>query len=315
MQHPSSKASLTDEKESRKRDREERHTKWKAMMFPSRPPPPHVPASSDTQHDASFAAALSKPSFQLVDLIRRSSIAVSSLQTDSADQARSSGIAGESGSTEAAARSGEVAGGKHGEGSSFSPVSSASCSPQFSALEERLVRELNERQPFLDTKRTTDPAKTLVVLRLPPTAQEDDLVHFGERYGRVVATRVVRDVTTGDPKGYGFIQFAYEKEMEKAVRDSRQSVLHLRPRIKGRIVLLQAEKGRAVALPGEKRSCRVPARLVRVCDKVDEREVSRHAARHTDGHEEQAASCTAHDSAVNVESVLDNLEDYLAAFS
>lgn len=189
-------------------------------MFPSRPPPPHV------DHTATMREPWVKPSggsASLVARIRRQPFA----QPPSSSE--------EVGSPVTSASNGAD------EPTAVVASSSPSMARQ-TALLRRLQEEWDQRNVLTDSRRTSVPSCTVAVLCLPADATEEELRRFGERFGRVVATRVVRQ-PNGTSRKYGFIQYSYAREMQRAVRDCSDPTLP-KPRINGKIVVVEMERGR-----------------------------------------------------------------------
>jgi U1 small nuclear ribonucleoprotein len=61
------------------------------------------------------------------------------------------------------------------------------------------------------------PSRTVFVGRLDYKTSEDDLRKAMERYGKVEAVKLVKDVKTGKPRGYGFVLFASSKDVTSNV--------------------------------------------------------------------------------------------------
>lgn len=255
MQHEDSKRSALVERRKRQR---ENHLAWKALMFPARPPPPYVePPLREPWAKPSGASA------GVVAMIRNQPFAHCEEPVPSVST------------------------------TDVSHVPAAAMEPKEGLL-RRLQQELEERKPLLDTKRTTAPNCTVAVMCLPPDAVDDDLKRFGERFGRVVRVRVVRHKDSGVSRRYGFIQFSYEREVSKALRDCTDP-MHPRPRILGKIVVVEAERGRTDPTY-------VPARFEPL------RGLTRDRAQVDQGRESKEGASTA-------DEFLDHLDDFLAAFS
>jgi hypothetical protein len=154
------------------------------------------------------------------------------------------------------------------------------------------------RKPLQDTNCTPSPSCTAAVLCLSPDVLEEDLKHFGERFGRVVAVRLVRHKETGVSRQYGFIQFSYERELIKAIRDCTDPT-QPRPRIRGKIVVLEAERGRTDP-------SFVPQRFRVVAQQRDV------AHRQGGAVSSLGGDAKAAPTAFSPDDILDNIDDYLA---
>jgi RNA recognition motif-containing protein len=245
-------------------------------MFPSRPVPPHVePAAKEAWVQPSGGSA------SLVARIRRQPFAQQ--PTPTTDESIPDIV---------------------------EPASAPSASPSASrqdTLMRRLEEEWTARNPLADAKRTSVPSCTIAVLCLPPDATDDDLRRFGERFGRVVATRVVRQKGTGASRKYGFIQYSYAREMQRAVRECSDPTLP-RPRILGKIVVVEMERGRLDPqyAPGRFRRLRDIHRCVTPHDD-DDAAASAHAT--------IAAAPSRVAEPTTAAEVLDNLDDFLSDFA
>jgi RNA recognition motif-containing protein len=59
----------------------------------------------------------------------------------------------------------------------------------------------------------------LIVLNLPRSLSETDLVNLFETYGTITACNLVMDEETAASKGFGFVEMAHSEEAEKAVEE------------------------------------------------------------------------------------------------
>jgi len=106
---------------------------------------------------------------------------------------------------------------------------------------KKMLKEaLKAWDPQKDEKATGDPYATLFVARLPFSACEDEdiLRREFERYGDIKSVRIVRDIDTGKPTGYAFIEFETEDDMKRAFTRANGT------RIEGKRVIVDAERGR-----------------------------------------------------------------------
>ncbi|RNF17498.1 U1 small nuclear ribonucleoprotein [Trypanosoma conorhini] len=189
--------------ESLKR-RAEAHAQWKRNFFQSRPPPPFIPKCRRRRSRERIAGAP-------VHLLHRRA-----LELVSAEAARAS-----SPPPPPQAATTEVT----------EPRSKSD------AWRERMLLEVERRDPYTDINIRTDPRRTVVVSSLHPKSLEEDIRLFGEQFGRVVSVRLICD-RDGRSRRYGFVQFGLEAEARKAVANSRKRRLH------GRAVVMEMERGR-----------------------------------------------------------------------
>ncbi|KAJ1967692.1 hypothetical protein IWQ62_001697 [Dispira parvispora] len=106
--------------------------------------------------------------------------------------------------------------------------------------EERVEEEMARWAPDRDEQATSDAYRTLFVARLPYDITEKELVREFELYGKVVKARVVRSKETGEPRGYGFVEFEQERALRVAFRESTGV------KLKGRRIVVDVERGRTV---------------------------------------------------------------------
>lgn len=69
------------------------------------------------------------------------------------------------------------------------------------------------------------PQCTIFVSRLSLKTTKDSFKEFFSRFGKINRFRVVRDIVTGYPKGYAFIEYADESGAEEAYRKAYKMVL------------------------------------------------------------------------------------------
>jgi U11/U12 small nuclear ribonucleoprotein SNRNP35 len=79
--------------------------------------------------------------------------------------------------------------------------------------------------PFGDPKVTGDSYCTLFVSRLSHLTTEDSLHMAMSKYGKVKNLRLVRHIVTGASRGYAFVEFETEKEMQRAYEDGHHSFI------------------------------------------------------------------------------------------
>lgn len=239
MQHADPERAAKIERTKRMR---EVHVHWKALMFPSRPPPPFVPRMVDEAQMESYPRG--ELFGDIIAAFRSDKFNDSPASFEDVQQPAQDLLE--------------------------DMVSDATSPPDssrphnLSELEQKLVAELDSRNPFADSKRTADSTRTLFVCKLSPDVDEEDLRLFGERYGRVVGTRVVRDVNTQLSRKYGFIEFSERRDCVRAVdhikMNSKIDVKAvMRPKIRGKQICAEFERGRQAGF--------VPRRFERVVAK------------------------------------------------
>ncbi|KAJ4723255.1 U11/U12 small nuclear ribonucleoprotein 35 kDa protein-like [Melia azedarach] len=79
--------------------------------------------------------------------------------------------------------------------------------------------------PLGDPKVIGDPYCTVFVGRLSRLTTEDTLRKAMSKYGRVKNLRLVRDIVTGDSRGYAFVEYETEREMRRAYEDAHHSII------------------------------------------------------------------------------------------
>lgn len=79
--------------------------------------------------------------------------------------------------------------------------------------------------PLRDPKLFGDPYCTLFVGRLSHLTTEDTLRRAMSKYGRVKNLRLVRHIVTGSSRGYAFVEYETEKEMQRAYKDAHHSMI------------------------------------------------------------------------------------------
>lgn len=70
-----------------------------------------------------------------------------------------------------------------------------------------------------------DPYCTVFVGHLSPLTTEDTLRKAMSKYGTVKNLRLVRHIVTGASRGYGFVEFESEREMQRAYEKAHHSVI------------------------------------------------------------------------------------------
>ncbi|GMH28044.1 hypothetical protein Nepgr_029887 [Nepenthes gracilis] len=79
--------------------------------------------------------------------------------------------------------------------------------------------------PYGDPKVIGDPYCTLFVGCLSRSTAEDTLHKAMSRYGRVKNLRLVRDIVTGESRGYAFVEYESEREMQRAFEDAHHCII------------------------------------------------------------------------------------------
>jgi len=104
----------------------------------------------------------------------------------------------------------------------------------------RVEQELLKWDPQNDPNATGDAFKTVFVSRINYDTREDKLQREFEEFGYIRKIHMVRDVRTGKPRGYAFIEYETEKGMRAAYKygDGKK--------IDGRRVVVDIERGRTV---------------------------------------------------------------------
>ncbi|RHZ69755.1 hypothetical protein Glove_279g39 [Diversispora epigaea] len=87
---------------------------------------------------------------------------------------------------------------------------------------------------------TEDPLKTLFVGRLNPLTTEETLKKTFERFGSIKCARLVRNIITGDSRGYAFVEFDTENACQEAFKNSYNMTIDERQ------ILTDYERGRVM---------------------------------------------------------------------
>jgi len=107
---------------------------------------------------------------------------------------------------------------------------------------ERAQKRLASWSPHAPAPdKTEDGYKTLFVGRLAPSVTAETLRAFMAQYGAVKRARVVTDTASGESRGYGFVEFAEDAELQRAFRGADGAELEGRP------VVVDVERGRTVS--------------------------------------------------------------------
>jgi U1 small nuclear ribonucleoprotein len=106
--------------------------------------------------------------------------------------------------------------------------------------EQHLQELIKEWDPTKNEKATSDPLKTLFVSRINFQTTESKLKREFDSYGTVKRVRLINDIKSGKPIGYGFIEFDRKSEMQTAYKQADGK------KIDGRRVLVDYERGRTV---------------------------------------------------------------------
>ncbi|CCF60705.1 hypothetical protein KAFR_0L00970 [Kazachstania africana CBS 2517] len=109
---------------------------------------------------------------------------------------------------------------------------------------EYLHNELQKWDPMNDVNsQNTDPYKTIFIGRLPYNVTEIELQKIFIKFGEIEKIRIVKDIKTDKPKGYGFILFNEANAAKMAVREIGT---HRGIEINGRSCIVDIERGRSV---------------------------------------------------------------------
>ncbi|GBC01869.1 hypothetical protein RclHR1_04360014 [Rhizophagus clarus] len=85
---------------------------------------------------------------------------------------------------------------------------------------------------------TSDPFHTIFVGRLNPDTTEETLTQVFEKFGTIKKIRLVRNIVTGDSRGYAFVEFTHERSCQEAYRYAYKMT------IDGRQILVDYERSR-----------------------------------------------------------------------
>lgn len=107
---------------------------------------------------------------------------------------------------------------------------------------EEVMRQRTQWQPLADPqqKKTLQPFRTIIVARLSYETTVETLRLVAEEYGEVEDVVIVR-TPSGESRGYGFVQFAHERDMDSAYRLMDGKL------IDGRAVVVDVERGRTTS--------------------------------------------------------------------
>ena len=108
------------------------------------------------------------------------------------------------------------------------------------ARDLEIEEELKSWDPHNNPNAVGDAFKTLFVGRINYDASEAKLKREFEVYGRIKRIDLIRDVATGKPRGYAFIEFERERDMHAAYKSADGK------KIDGRRVVVDVERGRTV---------------------------------------------------------------------
>ncbi|XP_078671249.1 uncharacterized protein LOC144911239 [Branchiostoma floridae x Branchiostoma belcheri] len=104
----------------------------------------------------------------------------------------------------------------------------------------RLEEKVSEWDPANDPNASGDAYKTLFVARINYDTSESKLRREFEVYGPIRSIKMTKDVNTGKPRGYAFIEYEHERDMHSAYKHADGK------KIDGRRVLVDVERGRTV---------------------------------------------------------------------
>ncbi|XP_078489908.1 uncharacterized protein LOC100178141 isoform X2 [Ciona intestinalis] len=105
---------------------------------------------------------------------------------------------------------------------------------------EEIEEEVKGWDPHNDPNAGGDAFKTLFVSRINYDTTESKLRREFETYGKIRKVTIVKDVATGKPRGYAFVEFDRERDMHTAYKSADGK------KIDGRRVLVDVERGRTV---------------------------------------------------------------------
>jgi hypothetical protein len=71
--------------------------------------------------------------------------------------------------------------------------------------------------PSSNGRRRVRPGFCLFIFHLPPETVDEELFHIFSQYGTVLSAKVIRDKSTQDSKGYGFVNMATEQQADYAI--------------------------------------------------------------------------------------------------
>jgi U11/U12 small nuclear ribonucleoprotein SNRNP35 len=122
----------------------------------------------------------------------------------------------------------------------YEPIISGSLDgSDVTAHDRGVVRAMNSR--YVPNKSVKSRAKsTLFIGRLNFKTQEDELKVKFEKFGKINSIRLVRDLITGQSKGYAFVEFKHKDDAQRAYENSYKM------NIDGRDVLVEHELERRV---------------------------------------------------------------------
>lgn len=107
-------------------------------------------------------------------------------------------------------------------------------------LKEKLAEDTKNWNPETDPQIRGNPYRTLFVGRLSYETTEIELQKEFSTYGPIERVRVVRDKASNKSKGYAFILFENERDLNQACKDASGKVIN------GRQIIVDVEKGRTV---------------------------------------------------------------------
>ncbi|KAG7400974.1 small nuclear ribonucleoprotein 35kDa (U11 U12) [Phytophthora boehmeriae] len=141
-----------------------------------------------------------------------------------------------------ASRNAGTSGRRHWFAEEYDPVQIGSIDGTDTTPHDKgLVRAQKARfDPKTDPQIQGDPFATLFVGRLHFDTTEDTLRSFFGAYGPIRRLRLVRDKATQKSKGYAFVEFADERDFERAYRQTHRRV------IDGATILVDFERSRVM---------------------------------------------------------------------
>lgn len=107
--------------------------------------------------------------------------------------------------------------------------------------EKELDGKLQQYDPYAMEGITEDPYKTLMVSRLPYTANEEMLQQIFAEFGPLRTIKVVKNVKTGKPRGYAFLEYEHKRDAKTAYKMTGSL------KIQGKKVMVDVERARTVS--------------------------------------------------------------------
>lgn len=103
-----------------------------------------------------------------------------------------------------------------------------------------LEQKLATWDPHANPAASSDAYKTLFIGRLAHEVTQPGLMREMEAYGPVKSAKLVFEKKTGKPRGYGFVEFEHERDMNAAFKNADGK------KVEGRRIVVDVERGRTV---------------------------------------------------------------------